>query len=157
MASAPWLPLYFWVFFFFILLWHHSLRSVRCWAGPDMYKHLTQELGFWMWVLVIALQLVFWGKEPIKNKQIPWLSHLLISMVYIVSNMPNFQIPVWYQVAHTIPENLSVDKFISSQELVQVNSNTPLILFLGGCLSHTLVHLLTQAYLYAFTKLTPMK
>ena len=50
-----------------------------------------------MWVLVIALQLVFWGKRTHKkqtNKQILWLSHLLISMVYIVSNMPNFQIPV---------------------------------------------------------------
>ena len=38
-----------------------------------------------------------------------------------------------------------------------MNSNTPLILFLGGHLSCTSVHLLTQAYLYAFTKLTPMK
>ena len=38
-----------------------------------------------------------------------------------------------------------------------MNSNTPQILFLGGRLSCTSVHLLTQAYLYAFTKLTPMK
>ena len=31
--------LYFWVFFFLILLWHHSLRSVCYWAGPSMYVH----------------------------------------------------------------------------------------------------------------------
>ena len=36
---SPWPPLYFWVFFFLILLWHHSLRSVRCWAGPGTYVH----------------------------------------------------------------------------------------------------------------------
>ena len=35
MAIAPWSPLYFWVFFFFILLRHCSLRSVLCWAGPN--------------------------------------------------------------------------------------------------------------------------
>ena len=68
MASAPWTPLYFWVLFVLILLWHRSLGLVRCWAGPDMYKHLTQELGFWMWVLVIALQLVFWGKGTHKKQ-----------------------------------------------------------------------------------------
>ena len=32
MASAPWSPLYFWVLFFLILLQHHSLKPVHCWA-----------------------------------------------------------------------------------------------------------------------------
>ena len=36
---SPWSPLYFLVFFFLILLQHHSLRSVRCWAGTSMFVH----------------------------------------------------------------------------------------------------------------------
>ena len=35
MASAPWSSLYFWVLFFLILLGHHSLRLVPCWASPN--------------------------------------------------------------------------------------------------------------------------
>ena len=38
MASAAWSPLYFWVLFFLILLQHHSLRLVHCWAGPNSRK-----------------------------------------------------------------------------------------------------------------------
>ena len=36
MASALWSPLYFWVSFFFILLQHSSLRSVRFGAGTTV-------------------------------------------------------------------------------------------------------------------------
>ena len=35
------LPTLFLSPFFFILLWHHSLRSVWCWAGPDINKCLN--------------------------------------------------------------------------------------------------------------------
>ena len=34
---SPRSPPYFWVLFFFILLRHCSLRSVRCWAGPNIW------------------------------------------------------------------------------------------------------------------------
>ena len=36
--------LYFWIFFFFILLWHSSLRLVRCWSGPNIWR-LNRELN----------------------------------------------------------------------------------------------------------------
>ena len=35
---SPLSPLYFRVFFFFILLQHQSLESVLCWDGPNILE-----------------------------------------------------------------------------------------------------------------------
>ena len=78
MASAPWSSLYFWVFFFYILLQHCSLRSVRFGAGPNTVATAVFRICWHIqWDTLTALSFRIWNSSA-------WIPSPLLALFIVM-------------------------------------------------------------------------